>query len=182
VKNYLNAELADTLGNLLSRSTAKAINKNQIFPRFALNQIKIIENEAFELIGAVDCLADKCKDFYLNGNFYLGINAIMDCLRQTNLFFNNTKPWLLVKQNSEEHKLQAILFITLEVLRVCGILLQPIVPNIANQVLNKLNINSTERKWINAKQTFNYCSIKSDSIESNYLSSDKSVIFSKVSN
>lgn len=178
----MNSELADTLGNLLSRSTAKAINKNQLFSCFTLNEIKIIETEAFEIINTVNGLADKCKYDYLNGNFYLGIISIMDCLRLTNKFFNDTKPWLLAKQNSEDTKLQAILFITLEVLRVCAILLQPIVPDIANQVLTKLNISPTERKWINASQTFNSNSTNFDSSKSIHLSSDKSIIFSKVVN
>merc|ERR1712131_366848 len=32
LKNYLNAELANTLGNLLGRATAKSVNMNQNFP------------------------------------------------------------------------------------------------------------------------------------------------------
>lgn len=32
MRRFLNAELADTLGNLLNRCTAKAINQNQIWP------------------------------------------------------------------------------------------------------------------------------------------------------
>ncbi|CAG2102294.1 unnamed protein product [Medioppia subpectinata] len=99
VKKYLNAELADNLGNLLSRCTAKAINK--------------------------------------------------------------------------------ILCITLEALRVSAILLQPIVPNIANQVLDKLNISCAERNWVNAEETFRSDS-GSDQKTTASLSSGKSIVFTKI--
>ncbi|CAG2158891.1 unnamed protein product, partial [Oppiella nova] len=177
-KQYLNAELADNFGNLLNRCTAKAINKNQIYPNLSLNDFKSIESESFELIERIQNLAKNCENHYLSGSFHLVINDIMDCLRLNNIFFNETKPWLLAKEETEEQKLLSVLYITLEALRVSAILLQPIVPNIANQVLNKLNISPSERNWINAEQTFPSQTI--DSQQNKSLSSRKSIVFAKI--
>ena len=35
----VNAELADTLGNLLSRCSGKAVNPNQIWPKFSYDDL-----------------------------------------------------------------------------------------------------------------------------------------------
>ncbi|XP_054167341.1 methionine--tRNA ligase, mitochondrial-like [Oppia nitens] len=180
VKQYLNAELADTYGNLLSRCTSKAINKKQIYPKFSLDDIKLVECESLQLINLTKQLPTICKDYYLSGNFHLVINEIMNCLRMNNNFFNDMKPWLLAKQDNEEYKLQMVLYITLETLRVCSILLQPIVPNLSNQVLNKLNISLTERLWINAEQAFYSNDYMSESIKLKPLSLQKSIIFAKI--
>ena len=38
-----------------------------------------------------------------------------------------------------------------ESLRVCGILLQPIVPDLSAKLLTKLNVSLEDRKWKNAE-------------------------------
>ena len=172
VKEYLNAELADTFGNLLQRSTAKSVNKSQIYPKTDSNLIKSMETEASQLIESINNLAEKCKNHYFSANFSSVINEIMDCLRLNNTFINDTKPWLLAKQDSDVQRLDSILLITLEALRVSAILLQPIVPNISDKVLNKLNISSSNRQWIDAKHTFGS--------QQNLLNQQNSIIFAKI--
>ena len=176
VKQYLNSELADTLGNLLNRCTAKSVNKSQEFPKLCLDDIKEIESEASKLIDSIRNLAENCKNHYLSGNFYLGINEIMDCLRLSNTFLNETQPWLLAKQAGDDRRLLSILFITLEALRVSGILLQPIIPNISDQLLTKLNISTSEREWIDAKHTF----ISEPNLQTNVLNPRNQIIFAKI--
>ena len=39
----------------------------------------------------------------------------------------------------------------MESLRVCGILLQPIVPKLSSQLLDKLAVRSNDRMWSDAK-------------------------------
>lgn len=59
------------------------------------------------------------------------------------------KPWELKKSPSTIEDLQAILHITIETLRVCGIILQPIIPNLCNALLNKINVPINVRSWEN---------------------------------
>lgn len=49
----LNAELADTLGNLLSRCCAKAVNPEQVFPIFYHKALESFEDNSAQLL--IDC-------------------------------------------------------------------------------------------------------------------------------
>lgn len=61
VTRILNSELADTLGNLLSRCTGTVLNPNQLFPK--------IERGVFESVAAVDVTAKLLETVdYLPGN------------------------------------------------------------------------------------------------------------------
>ena len=91
-----------------------------------------------------------------------------------NVFLNDTKPWILAKEENKEAELQTVVLITLEALRVSAILLQPIVPNISDKILNKLNVNSCERLWNNAKHVFD------SKTSNNIINEQKSVLFSKI--
>lgn len=73
-------------------------------------------------------------------------------LHSANLFFETMKPWELKKSDARQNDLEAVLHLTMETLRICGIILQPIIPHLSNGLLNKLNVSTTERKWTNLKQ------------------------------
>ena len=74
----------------------------------------------------------------------------MDTLRITNQFVQEEKPWELKKTDTE--RLQFVLCLALEALRISGILLQPIIPNLANVLLTKLNIPSDSRTFEQTKE------------------------------
>lgn len=73
----------------------------------------------------------------------------MEVLHAANKFFETTKPWEL-KAQKEIRQLEAILAITMETLRICGIMLQPISPVTCKTLLDKLNVNENQRNWIDA--------------------------------
>ena len=79
--------------------------------------------------------------------FYHGIIAIMDVLRACNAYVQHEQPWLLAKSSTESdrQRLHTLIYVTLECLRVSGILLQPIIPSIARQLLDILAIDRTQR-------------------------------------
>lgn len=59
------------------------------------------------------------------------------------------KPWELKKGSIDDlNRLETIISVTLETLRVCGIILQPIIPELSEKLLNKLNVESENRNWI----------------------------------
>lgn len=70
----------------------------------------------------------------------------MEVLRAANNFFESTKPWELRKNNANE-QLDTVLSVTLETLRVCAIALQPIVPVLSTQILDKLCVPHDRRMW-----------------------------------
>ncbi|XP_064456610.1 methionine--tRNA ligase, mitochondrial-like [Ornithodoros turicata] len=152
VHRLLNAELADNLGNLLSRCTALLVNKDQIFPSCDKAFFKSFPRGQ-KLLQEVYELPDKVRAKYLEGNIYLGLDAIMHVLRQTNALVQDNKPWELAKSEGCQDLLHAVLYASLEALRVSAIIMQPVIPTIASKVLDKLNIGENERNWTDAERS-----------------------------
>lgn len=70
---------------------------------------------------------------------------------EANGFMQFQKPWELVKKKDSvsQEKLATVLHIIMEVLRVNGILLKPIIPTLSFKLLEKLSVPESERQWIN---------------------------------
>ncbi|XP_041765781.1 methionine--tRNA ligase, mitochondrial [Anopheles merus] len=158
VLRILNSELADTLGNLLSRCCGKALNAESIFPavdREALDALKEIDATK-RMLEALEEMPDKASSHYKNYNFYLVVDTIVHLLHTANNFFETTAPWKLKKSDNpaDRAKLNTILSVTMEVLRQAGIAAQPIVPGLSKQLLDKLQIAPTARRWNDLQVSF----------------------------
>lgn len=71
----------------------------------------------------------------------------MDVVSEVNRYFAIQEPWNLRpgKVNQNQEKLDTVLWLTLETLRVCGILLQPAMPTSMQRLLDYLGVPQTER-------------------------------------
>lgn len=79
------------------------------------------------------------------------VDAVIATLHKCNLFFETLKPWEL-KKNPDHEELNTVLHLTIETLRVCGILLQPVIPNICENLLNKLGVPKNARTFDYSKK------------------------------
>ena len=161
------------MGNLLGRTTAKSINANQEFPNAGQVNLNQCSQQAKDLMNQAECLADSVHDTYASFNYYLGVDLIMDLLRNCNMYIQEEKPWELRKTDTE--RLQLVLLVALECLRISGILLQPIVPLLSQTLLSKLGVPHTNRDWSDAK-SFAWNSEQTQL----KLSSEKVILFQKI--
>lgn len=147
----LNAELANTLGNLFQRSLSKSINPLKEYPTYKdLN----FNSRDKEFIQQLDILAHECDSLFNQFSFYDGLQKIMSRLRDANLYFDEKKPWILAKQadcQDSQLELKKTFYLVFETIRITAILLQPIIPNIAESLLDSLNVPLNERFIDNAK-------------------------------
>ena len=150
MKKYLNAELANTLGNLLNRVTSPAINPSHTYPSYCLPFFPPSTNDLAEQCNQLAARVTPAYDSY---EFYHGFIAIMDVLRTCNAYVQSEQPWLLAKSPKEidRQRLQVLIYLTLECLRICGILLQPIIPSITKQLLDVLDIDENKRTLSDCK-------------------------------
>lgn len=155
VIKLLNAELADSLGGLLNRCTAPALNPAQVYPVFcptsfpfeSAEQSKAVA-EDYHMLVAVGNLPSTVEQYYEDMHVYKALEAISACVRQTNGFVQRHAPWKLNRQDTvERHWQDTVIHIALECLRVYGILLQPVVPQISCKLLSKLGVKPSERSW-----------------------------------
>lgn len=70
----------------------------------------------------------------------------MAAIRQANVLVQDEKPWEL-KNLPDRTKLDSILRLALEAVRVAGVMLQPVVPSLASQLLDTLGIQQQNRSW-----------------------------------
>lgn len=135
-------ELANKLGNLFSRSTGKKINPTGMVPSFESVDCTAGSEEA-ELAAKVQATAEQVPGMYEQVKFGEGIDAVMLLLKAANVYFDTAKPWELAREpdNAEaQAKLRSVIYMSLECLRVSGVLLQPVIPGLAGRLLDRMGL------------------------------------------
>ena len=139
VKEYINADLVNTLGNLMNRCIAPSLNPDQIFPPF--NQAlfeKRTQPDFQDILDNLKDLPDKVDNYYSNYEFYKGLDCIFEQLRQTNGYMQAHEPWTLKGVEAEKEWLNSILHVSLSTLHVTSRLLEPVIPNLAQKIQRRL--------------------------------------------
>uniref|UniRef100_A0A452V5V1 Methionine--tRNA ligase, mitochondrial n=1 Tax=Ursus maritimus TaxID=29073 RepID=A0A452V5V1_URSMA len=156
VVKLLDSELADALGGLLNRCTAKRINPSGTYPVFCTTCFPSepglvgpsvrAQAEDYALVNAVATLPRQVADHYDNFQIYKALEAVSSCVRQTNGFVQRHAPWRLNWESPVDAPwLGTVLHVALECLRVFGTLLQPVTPSLADKLLSRLGVSATER-------------------------------------
>ncbi|XP_061690695.1 methionine--tRNA ligase, mitochondrial isoform X2 [Syngnathoides biaculeatus] len=162
VIKLLNAELADSLGGLLNRCTAPALNPNQTYlpfctQSFPRNPYGRAVPEDYHMLDAVQSLPALVERHYESLHVYKALEAIASCVRQTNGFVQRHAPWKLNRTDDGERRwLNSIIYVALECLRIYGTLLQPIVPRLADRLLSRLGVRADERNWADLEFLLSY--------------------------
>ena len=131
-----NADLANTLGNLLNRTIAMT---NKYFDGVISNS-KVNEEIDTELINKASNLksvVDKnMEKLYISD----ALEEIFNFLRECNKYIDDTTPWVLAKEEKLE-RLQTVLYNLLESIRISSVLLTPFVPTTTEKIFKQLNTN-----------------------------------------
>uniref|UniRef100_A0A914E937 Methionine--tRNA ligase, mitochondrial n=1 Tax=Acrobeloides nanus TaxID=290746 RepID=A0A914E937_9BILA len=139
----INADLVNNLGNLLSRTTVAKINPKQKYPdAFDLNsldpELRIVCDH---LTKNLKTLPEKVGKLYDSLLFYKALELIAETSNLANVFFQHSNAW----KKDPSINLSTTLFLTYESIRLCALLIQPIVPSYADRILSRLGISKNER-------------------------------------
>ncbi|KAJ8385737.1 hypothetical protein AAFF_G00183370 [Aldrovandia affinis] len=139
IVKLLNSELVGSLGGLLNRCTAPSLNPTQVYPSFCSTcfprdptggdiEARATE-EDYQMLDAVSGLPGVVEQHFESLQAYKALEAIAGCVRQTNGFIQRHAPWKLDRTDPRDQRwLETILHVSLECLRIYGVLLQPVVP------------------------------------------------------
>ncbi len=138
----INSDLANDLGNLVSRSTAmlskyfkgelttpgETINIDQVLQGKFTQQIKVVD-------GQMDALA-----------FNKALQSIWELVSAANKYIDDSAPWALAKDESQRERLGTVMYNLLEAVRLIGLLVTPFMPETGANICRILGINPTDQQ------------------------------------
>ena len=139
--NRYNSDLANDFGNLLSRIST-LINKNYdgYMPEVSSlgDKEKRLKSISIELVKKFD---NNMSRMSINE----AIEETLQFVRNINRYFEHMAPWKLVKEDIKSAG--TVLYTGAEALRICAVLLSPIMPQRIQILLSVLNTESVDRNW-----------------------------------
>ena len=118
----MNSDLANNFGNLAQRSLSMVAKNCE--GRVPVPGAFSAEDTA--LLGQANGLLDTARAAFEKQEFSRALEAIWAVLGDTNAYFAEQAPWVLRKTDVE--RMNTVLYVTLEVLRIVAILAQPVMP------------------------------------------------------
>ena len=134
LKNRINADLANDLGNLCQRSlTMIEKSFDSIIPESnnLPDEYNHLINNFMDRVNLLDKMLSK-QD--ITGY----IKNVWGLISEANKFFNDKKPWELKKHDENQYK--NVLFVTVNLIKQIGILIYPVMPDTSKKILKILNI------------------------------------------
>ncbi|MBE6701002.1 MAG: methionine--tRNA ligase [Ruminococcaceae bacterium] len=135
VVKVFNADLANTFGNLVSRTVA--MNKkyfDSVVPEPVSHED--IDDELVSLSeSTVKDFYEKLKDFRTAE----ALESVMTLLKRANKYIDETMPWALSKDESMRPRLATVIYNLLETIRISTTLLSCAIPNSAQKIMGVFN-------------------------------------------
>ncbi len=146
VINRYNTDLANNLGNLVSRTVAMTKKYfDGVIPAPAGEEGTDAELKETAL-AAIKAFDEKMDTFHIAE----AIDEVVQMLRRTNKYIDETAPWALAKDEAQKARLGTVMYNLLECIRMATVLLEPIMPSTCKEIFKQIGTDKTDYASLSA--------------------------------
>ncbi len=139
----INTDLANDLGNLVSRTTAMS----QKYFDGCLGK----GGETAPLDAELQALSAEVIEKYTRAmdgyQFSVALNEVFRLIGRANKYIDETAPWVLAKSEETKPRLLTVMKNLCECIRIAAILVSPVMPASSKAILDQLGVRAEARTW-----------------------------------